>query len=653
MIYDLPQWIVDKYDNEFENQRSSYLRIHGGTFSRHQEQTQQQQPRSTGLSENHDEVVVDKKAQVEIKDSPFLDDYPGNRRRTSAKTGMSSVLIVRVTTNDATVDLDLATITDRVFGDYGTPASQYKACSMGKKQLLPASGFSNGALELFVNAKITGTNVMDFENTIKRDLVLVAGSLYSYDHIIYCLPGGSHGPSGNTDWHAYAYINWNTAFFNNKECGYLSSFVHELGHNMGLDHSGLGRLAYGDQSGIMGYSYERNNWPLMCFNSAKNWQLGWYSDKSIDLSADRSIIGTWAGRLYGYPDYESIPDNGHVLIKIGDIFIQYNKIAEMNKETQHKLSQVVFVQSTAANGSKSSSLAGLVSGTFEHNNLRVDVCGQQTEDGLDYYDIVVRDYTQESICHDLPDHNQVDSLSSCFSGESTVQVEDKGVISMSNLQVGDRVLVSENTYERVYSFAHRVESQAAEFVQIMPSKLELTKDHMMFVVGKGAIPASMLEVGDVLVNAEKVESIHKVVRTGIYSPFTPSGTIVVNGVLASNYITFQDSDVIKFGSLSTPFSYQWLSHASQFPHRVWCHYLGKTDTNLKNGFSNWTEPSFHAANWCLLQHLVVMGVLFLPFVSMLFLFGAVETMLLNPLLVAAAVAAIMIYRRTPKQKTAA
>lgn len=39
--------------------------------------------------------------------------------------------------------------------------------------------------------------------------------------------------------------------YNNKWCTYLSGQVHEVGHNLGLAHSGEGTVAYGDQTGMM------------------------------------------------------------------------------------------------------------------------------------------------------------------------------------------------------------------------------------------------------------------------------------------------------------------------------------------------------------------------------------------------------------------
>jgi len=39
--------------------------------------------------------------------------------------------------------------------------------------------------------------------------------------------------------------------------------MHEIGHNLNFAHSGEGTEVYGDQSGMMGYSYSDDEGPVM------------------------------------------------------------------------------------------------------------------------------------------------------------------------------------------------------------------------------------------------------------------------------------------------------------------------------------------------------------------------------------------------------
>lgn len=232
----------------------------------------------------------------------------------------------------------------------------------------------------------------------------------------------------------------------------------------------------------------------------------------------------------------------------------------------------------------------------------------------------------------------------CFSGENMVQVEGMGPIKMKDLAVGDKVLSKNNQYENVYSFGHRQPNVKADFLQMLPSKLELSKDHMVFVESKGAIPASMVVVGDLFLSGGRVEQIRKVTRTGVFTPYTPSGTIVVSGVLSSNYISFQPSNVVTFGNIEMPFTYQWLEHSFQVPHRIWCHWLSQKDILLSNGISNWTDPPFRVAQFVASNEVpsLMLALLFVLLVLMLLIFAGVELLAFtSPLLLGVLVVTII------------
>jgi len=195
---------------------------------------------------------------------------------------------------------------------------------------------------------------------------------------------------------------------NNEECKHLSHYIHEIGHNLGLNHSGKNGVSLSDKSDYMGYSYDSVRWPLMCFNAAKNWQLGWYKDKTIEL-INISNCGPWKGRLYGYVDYPSVEEDGYVIIKVNDIYIQFNKIKEdINKDMIEDANLMVFTNSTSGFGPQSWSLGSLneTGSTWEYGDLlRVDLCGYNTkklsdsEIDLEYLDIVIRAPDQKSICN--------------------------------------------------------------------------------------------------------------------------------------------------------------------------------------------------------------------------------------------------------------
>jgi hypothetical protein len=219
----------------------------------------------------------------------------------------------------------------------------------------------------------------------------------------------------------------------------------------------------------------------------------------------------------------------------------------------------------------------------------------------------------------------------CFSGSTTVEVKGKGTVAMADLFLGDEVLTSSGMYDTVYSFGHRHETTEAEFLQFLPSNLEISKNHMI-KVGEHYIPASAVQAGDALETAAGemviVESIERVTRKGVYAPFTTSGTIVVNNIKVSSYVAFQDSEHVMLGTWAVPLSYQWIAHMSQAPHRVWVRMLGvNEETYTIEGMSTWIDVPHRLAEWYLDQKPVLMVILLVPTLALLMVVSAGETML--------------------------
>jgi subtilisin-like proprotein convertase family protein len=131
---------------------------------------------------------------------------------------------------------------------------------------------------------------------------------------------------------------------------------------------------------------------------------------------------------------------------------------------------------------------------------------------------------------------------SCFSHLNTVDVWGTGQVAIESLKIGDYVRSERNNYSRVYSFAHRDHSVETQYIQIhladLETPLEVSPDHLVYVNGKSA-RASQVKIGDIL-DRSHVVTIGYVQRRGAYAPLTESGSIVVSGVRASNYVGLLD-----------------------------------------------------------------------------------------------------------------
>jgi len=141
---------------------------------------------------------------------------------------------------------------------------------------------------------------------------------------------------------------------------------------MGLNHAGEGTNEYGDQTGLMGYSYGSFT-TRMCFNNAKSWQLGWYGLKRETL--DFSQRGGFNGTLVGVNDYQHVAATGrYVVVKIvggtaGDLFVGFNRKAGINADTPEGVNQVT-VQNQLGTGKSWLQAKLSAGGQFNVTNFR-------------------------------------------------------------------------------------------------------------------------------------------------------------------------------------------------------------------------------------------------------------------------------------------
>jgi len=143
----------------------------------------------------------------------------------------------------------------------------------------------------------------------------------------------------------------------------------------------------------------------------------------------------------------------------------------------------------------------------------------------------------------------------CFSNNMKAHVEGKDSVEMQHLNLGDRVLVANGTYESIYSFGHTSRDTLSDFLRLrtQSSVLELSKDHMVYAIDKPVpIPADQVKVGDILKvlfdgwndsssdDHGIVKKVTLLSRAGLFSSLTASGTIVVNNIVASTFTAISE-----------------------------------------------------------------------------------------------------------------
>merc|ERR1712124_153016 len=120
--------------------------------------------------------------------------------------------------------------------------------------------------------------------------------------------------------------------------------------------------------------------------------------------------------------------------------------------------------------------------------------------------------------------------------------------------------------------------------------------HMLFLDSKKAVPASTIKVGDTLLGGNTVTKIDKVSLSGAYAPFTYSGSIVVNDVVASNYVSLTGT------STFLGIDMQFFAHTAVGVRRALCYLklCGEEKYNDR-GVATWIP--YQAAAWIATQEL--------------------------------------------------
>ncbi len=297
------------------------------------------------------------------------------------------VLAVRVKANDSTTSATLSQLSNEIFGTSGKVVNlreRMESCSYGELLMEPYEGttatgiaITNGVVQLNMNLNVKGRTRDSVTTDVENALEEYLGDLPNqFDHVILCLPPGTGGnwvASGKCELN---YMHWSDtsshdptffwtiatvggwrSVFNDGVCNLTEIQVHELGHNLGLNHAseeGDRKPEYGDYTGTMGGVYSDD--PKFCFNPAKSWQLGWYSLRHISL--DFTSRGSFRGQLIGIDDYQDPNAAGkYVNIKIirpgskNAIYVGFNLAAGINLNTDEAPNLVTIQTQTGSDNS--------------------------------------------------------------------------------------------------------------------------------------------------------------------------------------------------------------------------------------------------------------------------------------------------------------
>jgi len=183
---------------------------------------------------------------------------------------------------------------------------------------------------------------------------------------------------------------------------------------------------------------------------------------------------------------------------------------------------------------------------------------------------------------------------------------------------------------------------------------------MVYLHGKqNPVRADSLNVGDVLrgdhYTGLTVTKISKVKRREQYAPLTPHGTIVVDGIVASSYISLQEQarEHIELGErgFEVAISQRVMVHMFLSPLRMYC--LGLSSelchTYDDDGLPPWVALGLKLADWGNTQHVLVQLFGLVLFFLVLAPFVLIEDLAgpeLGPIMLLISILSLILYKRS-------
>ena len=185
----------------------------------------------------------------------------------AAPSSPRSVLVVRIL-GDSGAEEPVETkarLAGAVFGMGNETLSnsmlaQFNRCSFGQLDFIPADGhplISNGVMDVALSFTLEGRNVDTDRYLFHEETAALLGvnSLETaFDHVMFCVAAGTVFSFGSRsrEWTALG-LRETYSYFNSKflRCDKLSALMHEMGHNLGLHHSGERDSQFGDTTGVV------------------------------------------------------------------------------------------------------------------------------------------------------------------------------------------------------------------------------------------------------------------------------------------------------------------------------------------------------------------------------------------------------------------
>lgn len=302
-------------------------------------------PSNSVLFMNEAHLDVDE-AQLYVTESALVEVRKSSESRMKSgptTEGTLTVLVLRFIDADGNKPyLSVKDLRNDIFTDDVCLQSQMDACSYGQLKIQPFRGntpsnfkVKNGIVNVRMETNSTDWNVDDVAWWAAYDKL---GNLDDpmFDLVMTVYPPGNSG--------AYALINDKYSWYHGDSAKYVALQMHEIGHNIGLAHSGTldDWDEYGDWSGAMG----NFNWwddEHVCYNSVKNYQLKWFEDETDSFDPLAGNAGSFV--LHGVADYQNSnhDEKALVALRMGDYYVGFNSATGIHADVAEDRNMVTIV----------------------------------------------------------------------------------------------------------------------------------------------------------------------------------------------------------------------------------------------------------------------------------------------------------------------
>jgi hypothetical protein len=149
------------------------------------------------------------------------------RRELDGGTGIRTVMVFRITTDDASPEIGATEIEERMFSTTEfSMASQFDKCSFGQLSFVPHDSLTP-VTELYVPGAVSSFTERTILNAATRQVAAIYGEdiWERADHAVFCMPDGTSGKG----YIAYSGVGSFFSVFHNLRCAYPTtgkSYIH-------------------------------------------------------------------------------------------------------------------------------------------------------------------------------------------------------------------------------------------------------------------------------------------------------------------------------------------------------------------------------------------------------------------------------------------